>query len=194
MNKIIYFLIILLVVVFLLMYLEKNIRNKLSKLLFAQDMEGFEKMITNRFINIIINPFDSSLLKLHKAMLTSESEETDRIFEYFDKTKLTAKQKNIIYSEALNYYQLKEDKNKIDHYCRLIQNTKNIELKEYALLVGDIYVNNGYKYLDELEKRFKDVDHNHKASMALLIGRMYRNKGNENMAQKYDSIALELIK
>ncbi len=173
---------------------EKQFIRKLSGYLQNGQYGEFHQMIDKPLVSFLCDPFTTSLMKLHASLLEGDEEETDRIFAYFDQTRMSEKQKSIISNEALNYYVTMEDSGKITHYCELIKASKDQPLKDSAAVNYDIYVRKGYKYLAAFEERLEQADQAGKPGFAMLISRMYANKGDEEKSWQYAALAKKLAK
>ncbi len=163
---------------------------------------AIEKGDHNEFVSILNSKLTKFLfpaayldsLRLNEAMIRNDVNEIDRLLEKFAKIKLSEKDKEKIYTQAYNYYLSVKSYKKCGIWHDKIKELKNDRLINEIDKSYNIYVEKGYKYLDEMLDELENMEENSRGVNEFLISLMYKNKGDKQNAAKYEKLSKEHIK
>ena len=113
----------------------------------------------------------------------------DKAFAHFDEVRLNSEQKEAVYSQAFDYYLATGDKKKTRKYHKAIMemNPKDPSLKNSIDRMYDIYVKDGYRYLEDTLEELEQVNEDAVPLLEGMIASMYKNKGDQEKYQEYKS-------
>jgi len=94
-------------------------------------------------------------------------------------------QKEALYKKGFYYYLGIENKEKTDLYYEQLKQL-NIKDQHTLDMMYDIYIAKGYKYLDEINDKIKNLPQEKQMPFYALLSDMYRNKGDEEKADEYE--------
>ncbi len=133
-------------------------------------------------------------LRLNEAMIRNDVNEIDRLLEKLNKVKLSEKDKEKIYSQAYNYYLSVKSYKKCGIWHDKIKELKNDRLINEVDKSYNIYVEKGYKYLDDMLAELENMEENSRGVNEFLISLMYKNKNDKVNAAKYEKLSKEHLK
>lgn len=165
--------------------------DKLMKLFLEGNFKEFDKQIDSKLTRYLIPPFNQDYMKLNSYLARGDEKKIHEMFSRFDKVRLNAAQKELVYTNAFYYYVGLKDENKARKYYNLLmESTSDEDSRKEIDRMFDIYINNGYKYLEDTEKEYRNADEREKMKLQALLAVMYENKGDKKKAQEYyDRIA-----
>lgn len=180
------FVVIAMIIALIINIIKKSINAKMVDCIKKDDKAGFEAIINNFWTKLIITPFNIDYMRLNYAFIKGNRKEIDSLFDSFEHKNLSRKQRQDIYSKAFNYYLSAENKPMCKHWLdkvhEQIDNSKM--LLEFDTMY-DIYMEKGWKYLDEMLEDLEDMDDMYKGPNEFLISLMYENKGEKNKAKEF---------
>lgn len=170
---------------------KKYYLNKVSILFTKKDFKAIDALLDRKFVKFIFEPYNIEYLKLNEAMLSGSKKHINQQFEILSKMKLKEKQKEDVYLNAFNYYLSEEDDKNANKYYRLIKTLKNENLIKNVEISYDVFVNEGYKYIDDVLKEYSICPESEKFINEYLLSIMYKNKGDKQKFEYYDKLANE---
>ena len=167
--------------------LRNLISNKLTRLLLNGDYAAFDKMADQFFTKYFVAPFNLNFIKMNSYLARGDDKKLDEIFERFEHSRLNAKQKFAVYSNAFYYYLSMEDTEKCRKYYQILkENADPHQDMTMADWMYDAYIENGTQYLEDILNRYETVPQNMKPQMDALLARNYENKGDKKNAEIYN--------
>ena len=166
---------------FLIQYILQAAKNKvinlLSLYLAKGDRDSFDRLIQKKIIRYLIPKFDIMYLILNSSMMFSDIESVKNLLSQFNDEKMSNKQKELLYSLAFNYFVSMSDKHDAKRYYDNLASLPNIQNRDNYEIIYDIYVEDGYQYLNDMLVQFEECENAEKPHLCLLIAKMYENKG-----------------
>lgn len=159
-----------------------------------KDHKTFNKLLESKSTKFLYPAMYLDSLRLNEAMLRDNKEDVDKVLTRLTKNKLKPKDKESVYAQAYNYYLSLKDNEKTKEWYLKIQELDNDRLKKEISRTYDIYVEKGYKYLDEMLNEVENMDPTNAGVNEFLISLMYQNKGDKENAKKYRQLSEKHIK
>lgn len=186
--------IIILITTFLTLVIFWFLRNfyyrKLINLITENKIKEFEKAIDTFYCKVLLSKYVRYFLKLEVSFITNNHQNVLDILPQFENMFLTNKAKNSVFSKAFSYFVSIEDKEKARYYCDYInKNIKNNKVKSEVNRVCDTFVNDGYKYLEEMLMETEKMPEIYRGPNEYVISRMYQNKKDYKMAKEYSDLS-----
>ena len=180
------FVVLAMVIALVMNILKKKINGQLIECVKNDDDQGFETILNKTFTKFILSPFNIDYMRLNFAFIKNDNHKIEELLDTFEHRNLNSKQRQDIYSKAFNYYLSLENKSKAKHWLDLIheQVNNNQMILEFDTLY-DIYLEKGWKYLDEMLENLEDMEETYRGPSEFLISLMYENKGEKNKAKEY---------
>ena len=167
---------------------------KLTEFIVKNDSASFDEQIGKWYAKLFLSPFNMDYLKLNSYLIRGNDRLIKEMFERFDNVRLTDNQKRTVYTHAFSYFVDQDDKAKAKKYYELLMPlTHDVAVRKSISRLYDVYVEEGYKYLDETIAELDKADDAQKANLNSLISLMYKNKGDNKAAEKYYDAAQALI-
>lgn len=157
---------------------------KFDEYLGKKDYASFDELIDSKQVRQFFPIFNINYLKLNESLIKEDMEEIDRAFDSFD-MRMNKVQKEALYKKGFYYYLGIENKEKTDLYYEQLKQL-NIKDQHTLDMVYDIYIAKGYKYLDEINDKIKNLPQEKQMPFYALLSDMYRNKGDEEKADEYE--------
>ena len=169
------------------MAFRNNITNKLTRLLLEGKFEQFDKLTDKPFTKYFIAPFNLDFIKMNSYLARGDEEKIDAIFERFDRYRLNKAQKTAVYGNAFYYYLSQEDNEKARKYYQAMKDNGDPKLDMSGMVrLYDIYLENGYQYLDETLEKYQTAKESEKPQLEGMLAKMYENKGDKKNAKIYE--------
>ena len=169
---------------FLFQYLLNVAKNqtidRLSTYLVQGNYAAFDELIQKRHVNFLISKFDIMYLKINRAMISLDTDSVQRMLSAFNDDKMTDRQKESLYSLAFNYFISVNDKQNAKRSYDKFIDLPNIRNRDNYRIIYDIYVEDGYRYLNDILAQIDKCDDSEKEHLSLLIEKMQENKANQN--------------
>jgi len=157
---------------------------KFDEYLGKKDYASFDELIDSKQVRQFFPIFNINYLKLNESLIKEDMEEIDRAFDSFD-MRMNKVQKEALYKKGFYYYLGIENKEKTDLYYEQLKQL-NIKDQHTLDMMYDIYIAKGYKYLDEINDKIKNLPQEKQMPFYALLSDMYRNKGDEEKADEYE--------
>ena len=169
-------------------------QNKFLELFKQGEFDQLDELLNKPVVKYLFMPFNLEYIRLNIALIKDNGEAIDKQIDLLTSMKMTEKQKEDVYLKALNYYVTmgNNDRAKKMYECAMTLKDKN--LTKRADMTYDIFVNKGYKYLDELEKNLDNCSKDYKVFNCYLVSLMYENKNDKNKADYYRDLTEKLKK
>lgn len=167
-------------------------QNKFLELFKQGEFDQLDELLNKSIVKYLFMPFNLEYIRLNIALIKEDSVAIDKQIDLLTSMKMTEKQKEDVYLKALNYYVTmgNNDRAKKMYECAMTLKDKN--LTKSADMTYDIFVNKGYKYLDELEKNLDNCSKDYKVFNCYLVALMYENKNDKKKAEYYHSLTEKL--
>ncbi len=172
---------------------KKNISHKIVMAVESGNHDDFNLILDKKITKFLFPAAYLDSLRLNEAMIRNDVNEIDRLLEKLNKIKLSEKDKEKIYTQAYNYYLSVKSYKKCGIWHDKIMELKNDRLINEIDKSYNIYVEKGYKYLDEMLSELEYMEENNRGINEFLISLMYKNKGDKQNAAKYDKLSREHI-
>ncbi len=172
---------------------KKNISHKIVMAVESGNHDDFNLILDKKITKFLFPAAYLDSLRLNEAMIRNDVNEIDRLLEKLNKIKLSEKDKEKIYTQAYNYYLSVKSYKKCGIWHDKIMELKNDRLINEIDKSYNIYVEKGYKYLDEMLSELEYMEENNRGINEFLISLMYKNKGDKQNAAKYEKLSREHI-
>ncbi|MGN1398872.1 MAG: hypothetical protein ACI4WG_02595 [Erysipelotrichaceae bacterium] len=169
-------------------------QNQFVELFKNGQFEQLEELLNKSVVKYLFMPFNLEYIRLNIALIKEDSQAIDKQIDLLTGMKMTEKQKEDVYIKALNYYVTMDDVDRAKKIYELAMTLKNESLKKSADITYDVFVNKGYKYLDELEKNLDNCPKEYKVFNSYLVALMYEHKGDKQKADYYHDMTEKLKK
>ena len=169
-----------------------DLLKKLDGFLANRDYASFDELVESKEARRYFPLFNINFMKLNEAMFKEDMEEIDKAFSSFD-VPMNKAQKEALYRKGFYYYLGIEDKEKTTEYYDLLRQLGVKDLKTLDMMY-DIYIEKGYRYLDEVNETIKDLSEEKQMPFYALLSDMYRNKGDNEKADEYEKKVSEYTK
>ena len=174
--------------------LKKNTSHKIVLAVESGNHDEFSLILQKRLTKFLFPAAYLDSLRLNEAMMRNDVNEIDRILEKMNKIKLSKKDKEKIYTQAYNYYLSVKSYKKCGIWHDKIKELKNDRIINEIDKSYNIYVEKGYKYLDEMLEELEDIEPENRGVNEFLISLMYKNKNDKANALKYEKLSKEHLK
>lgn len=185
-NALIIAIVIAFVIIFVgEIFLKAKIRKTLTSCLINDDLSAFDNLRNNRLTMLLVAKNDLFYFDLQKAIAQKDDEKIEKAIKRLESLKLTNSQKKTIYSTAFYHYLSLEDAIHIEpYYQKLLSLKNNDEIIEEDVLY-DVYAKKGNKYLDYVQELYDKAPADKKASLELLLAKIYENLADRKKADEY---------
>lgn len=162
---------------------------QLSSFLAKKDFVSFDELIDSSETKKLFPVYNIAFLKLNEAMLKEDKKAIDQAFDSFD-MRMNNAQKEALYKKGFYYYLGLEDRAKTRVYYDLL---KELKVKDEKMLdvMYDTYIDKGYQFLEDVKTLADQMKDEQKMPYYALLADMYRNKGDEDEAKKYEKLLAE---
>ncbi len=174
--------------------IKKNISHKIVLAVESGNHELFNAILEKKITKFLFPAAYLDSLRLNEAMMRNDVNEIDRLLDKLNKIKLSEKDKEKIYSQAYNYYLSVKSYKKCTIWHDKIKELKNDRLIAEIDKSYNIYVEKGYKYLDEMLEELDNMEPANRGVNEFLISLMYKNKKDNVNAAKYEKLSREHLK
>ncbi len=174
--------------------IKKNISHKIVLAVESGNHELFNAILEKKITKFLFPAAYLDSLRLNEAMMRNDVNEIDRLLDKLNKIKLSEKDKEKIYSQAYNYYLSVKSYKKCTIWHDKIKELKNDRLIAEIDKSYNIYVEKGYKYLDEMLEELDNMEPANRGVNEFLISLMYKNKKDNVNTAKYEKLSREHLK
>ena len=185
-------LIIIIVAVFVISeiirtFCKNTITNKLTRLLIKGEFEQFDQMLEKWYTRYFVAPFNLEYIRMNSYLARGDEQKIDEIFDRFEHSRLNKAQKTAVYGNAFYYYLSQEDTQKAKKYYQILKDNDDAKLDMTMMdRLYDIYIENGYQYLEETLEQYQTAKENEKPQLEGMLAKMYENKGDKKNAKVYE--------
>ena len=162
-----------------------KLEKELINLIITKDYDGFYKLIDSKKTKYLLRPFNIDFMKLNVALLKSDVEQIETMFNHFEKVRLNKVQKEAVYIKGFYYYLSIENYDKVKKYYGYIKQLINDESIYEFDRIYDVYIKNGCEYLQDTIKELETANELVKPVLEAMISKMYENKGDSKLSQEY---------
>ncbi len=164
-----------------------KICNTLANMLVEGRYEDFDRLAGSQQAKRYAKPFTLNFLKLNSAIARSDDQRVKEMLSSFEKEKLNPMQWSAVYNRVFYYYVAKGKRSEAKAvYERMLD--QNIMMDERMKYVYDAYCEDGFAYIDELEKLLPTLKEEEKTEYYALLADMYKNKKDLKTAEKYRNL------
>ena len=174
--------------------LKKKISQEIIIAIESGDNKKFNSLLEKKITKFVFPAAYLDSLRLNEAMIRNDVNEIDKLLEKLQKVKLSETDKEKIYTQAYNYYLSVKSYKKCGIWHDKIHELKNDRIINEIDKSYDIYVEKGYKYLDEMLDELEYIDPQNRGVNEFLISLMYKNKNDKENAAKYEKLSREHLK
>ncbi|MDO4500797.1 MAG: hypothetical protein Q4B60_05915 [Erysipelotrichaceae bacterium] len=188
------FVVLALLIALVIKFLKKSQYQKIVLAIQSKNHDAFKELCEDKMTKFLFPEAHLDTLRLNEAMLRNYVVDIEKYLEKLDKYKLSEKDKEKIYSQAYNYYLSVKDTVRCKKWYEKIQGLKNDRLKAEVDKSYNIYIEKGYKYLEDMLSDLEDMEPQNRGVNEFLISLMYENKGDHKNAKVYKKLAEEHMK
>lgn len=165
---------------------KKAIEDALTKSIVNTDYDTFYKMIESKEAIKSIPLYNRQFLKLNVALMQKEDRKINEVIQSFKEMRMNDSQIIEVSLKAFDYYIEKGNKKEARYYKKLIlDHSQNDRIKELTKRTYSIYIDKSDEYLDVLLKENDALNGAQRAPNDLLLSKIYENKSDKALAQKY---------
>lgn len=163
--------------------------NQMLDLLNAKKYDEFDKLVENKLVKVVFDPFNIDYIKLNSYMLRNDESLIDKGFKRFDEVRLNKRQKDDVEMKAFSYYLSKGNNLKATEYYNRINDSQTNKMKKEVDRLYSIYIKKESRYLEELLKEVEQIDEKYRSADELLIAAIYSNLGDKKKEKEYRDLA-----
>lgn len=186
--------ILAIVIVVSFQMMKKHEYQKLLNMLQYKDLGPLESECETAKVKILFDKYSIDYLKLNAYVIHGDEKKIDQQFTRMFKLKLTEKRNEDLTMKAFNYYVGIENKQKAKECLDRINALKNKQMQAESERVYNIFMDKGYKYLEEMESGLKDFPESKRGVNEYLVSVMYENKGDKQKASEYKKLSEKHMK
>ncbi len=165
--------------------LENNLSNRLVTYVYNQDYKSYEKLRNSKLTSFLIRQYNLRFLDLSAAMSKGNDQEIRKCVENLDRMILTPRQAEAIYGRCFSYYLALDNFTEAKKYYQKVKDNKGIKDTFELDRFYDIYIENGYKYLNKTLEEYDSVSEEIRPNYDAMLAKMYANKGDKTNAEYY---------
>lgn len=169
--------------------LKKKYRRQIDACFSAHQWEALEELLNKKIVRFLFSPFDLEYVRLNAGMAQGNRKRIDDQFDLLLRMRLNEQQKSIICLNGFNYYLTENDRKKTSRFYRLVNELKDEQIKRSVRISYDIFVEKGYRYLDEVLASYATCSAEEKYVHEYLLSEMYRNQGDEEQALHFEQLS-----
>lgn len=186
-NLLLIFIVLIIITVGSELIISTSITNKLTTYIFNSENEKYIKLRNKKLTTTFLPVFNLFYLDLSKAIKDKDIDGAKEILNSLTKIKLNKRQKTSVYTRAFYFYLSINENDIASKYYHALK--KNEIDTDFNIEVSyDVFINKGYKYIDELEDLFNKSNDLEKVRIASILCNAYENKQdkkNQNIYLKY---------
>lgn len=167
--------------------------NKMSGMLMTGKIEEFERMEKDKKTKRFIKPFNLDYIVTNKYMFIDDIKQVRKSIEKFENVNLNNKQKVAIYQRLYYYFLSKGDDIYTKKCYSKLNEISSFNGKKKIDITYNTYIENGYKYEEEVLVLLNKANENEKLEHVALLADIYQNKGDANKANEYKEIIKKAI-
>ena len=193
MNAIVFVIVIAIVFsIFIDSILRKKILNRLTDELAKADYDTFFRDVDSVSSKYFISKFNREYMKLNALLIKGSKVEVKKQIEILENMSLDDDQKKKINLMAFQFY-IDERNAKSRDYLKKLRNSVPEPIIHSCEILENIYVDNGYRYFNEVLESMNNTEGFEKGFNRKLISEMYKNKGDFSRAKiEFDKAQIEM--
>lgn len=170
------------------------ISNKLQNLFASKLYDEFLDTVDEPLTRFFIPAYNRTYLRLNAFMAKGSVEKAMEAFDQLLAMRSTRAQRDDLLFKAFQFYMQQEDfkgaKAVLDEMQSYGRHEKRVE---ECVQAYEIFGNNSYAYIDEMEAAFDEAPYALKVSYALMLAAQYTSKKDGEAAEKWQDTARELL-
>ena len=183
-NLLLIFIVLIIITVGSELIISTSITNKLITYIFNSENEKYIKLRNKKLTTTFLPVFNLFYLDLSKAIKDKDIDGAKEILNSLTKIKLNKRQKTSVYTRAFYFYLSINENDIASKYYHALK--KNEIDTDFNIEVSyDVFINKGYKYIDELEDLFNKSNDLEKVRIASILCNAYENKQDKKNQNKY---------
>lgn len=169
--------------------LMRRISNQLTMYSYNREFDKYD-VLRHKWITLyLFKPFNLNFMDLNVAILSANKAEIDQCFSKLEKIRMNKKQKELVYNRGFYYYVLIQEKEKAKRFYYLLCDGNEANVSKDVLVFYDTFIEKGFQYLDEVKELLKTCSADQQADLESLLSKMYENKGERELSEKYRNSA-----
>ena len=186
--------VIFIIIATIISYTKKAIYKKMLTAIQLKDHDTFMELTNNKLTKFLFSMMYIDSLRLEEAIIRNNKKDVALYLDNLSKQKLSEKNAENVYGQAYNYYLSIGDTVMTTKLYEKIKELKNDRFKREFDRSYNIYIEKGYKYLDEMLDEVEHMEPVNAGVHEYLISLMYANKGDKENYNKYKKLSTEHLK
>lgn len=192
MQIFIIFIIVATVVPLIANFVKRKTVDKMAAAIAQGDFPAFYSAMDSR--KFLFSKVEREYMLFNAAIMQNDGEKIESQYQVLKGFKMSKNLRQDIAAKAFQYYLLKEDKKTCQKIIEESEKQNDNELVYMFKRAYDINILNGYRYLNDTLKEFKETDDKiTKTTLALLLVQMYSNANDEAKEKEYMEIYKKLL-
>ncbi len=172
---------------------KRKMVDKMAAAIAQGDFNTFYSLMNSNW-RYLFPKTEREYMLFNAAIMQNDAEKIENQYQILKGYKMGKNLRRDIAAKAFQYYLLKEDKKTCQSIIEESEQLKDDELVYMFKRAYDINILNGYRYLNETLKEFREADDEiTKATLALLLVQMYSNANDEAKEKEYMAIYNDLL-
>lgn len=179
------------VIATIISYLKKSIYRKMLIAMQMGDHDSFMELTNKKSTQFLYSMMWIDSMRLEEAIMRNNKKDVAHYLDNLSKQRLSEKNSEKVYGQAFNYYLSISDTVMCTKWYEKIKELKNDRFKREFDRSYNIYVEKGYKYLEDMLNEIEYMEPSKAGVHEYLISLMYANKGDAANARKYKQLSKE---
>ena len=179
------------VIATIISYLKKSIYRKMLIAMQMGDHDSFMELTNKKSTQFLYSMMWIDSMRLEEAIMRNNKKDVAHYLDNLSKQRLSEKNAEKVYGQAFNYYLSISDTVMCTKWYEKIKELKNDRFKREFDRSYNIYVEKGYKYLEDMLNEIEYMEPSKAGIHEYLISLMYANKGDAANARKYKQLSKE---
>lgn len=162
-------------------------------LLQNNEFDQLYKELNSFYVKTIFPYYNREYIRLNALMLQGNKEAINKQFEILIPMTTGKKARKDILNKAFEYYVFEQDKECCDPIFKMIKEFGDEEFTKNASVLYDIFILKKSNHIEEFEKGFENLDKFNKVTIATLLIEQYKNKGDLEKAQYYETLSKNIV-
>lgn len=172
-------------------YLKKSIYKKMLIAMQMNNHTTFLNLTNSKLTQFLYSMMWIDSMRLEEAIMRNNKKDVAHYLDNLSKQKLSEKNAEKVYGQAFNYYLSIGDTVMCTKWYEKIKELKNDRFKREFDRSYNIYVEKGYKFLEDMLNEIEYMEPSKAGVHEYLISLMYANKGDAANAKKYKKLSEE---
>lgn len=179
------------VIATIISYLKKSIYRKMLIAMQMGNHDSFMELTNKKSTQFLYSMMWIDSMRLEEAIMRNNKKDVAHYLDNLSKQRLSEKNAEKVYGQAFNYYLSISDTVMCTKWYEKIKELKNDRFKREFDRSYNIYVEKGYKYLEDMLNEIEYMEPSKAGVHEYLISLMYANKGDAANARKYKQLSKE---